>query len=317
MIVHIVLFFVTLIYAITFTLAKDIMPDYVNSSLLVWFRVAGALLLFWLLQPFEKRIFPSDKKEKVVFKDFLPLFFASIFGVAFNMLLFFGGLAITTPINGAVLMLNTPLFVVILARLFGKEHLGRKKMAGILLAGLGAGLLMTGKGIQFSQSTLQGDIMITVNAIFYAIYLVSVKKLLQTYTVMTVSKWTFLFGLLLITPFALPHFQDFSFSALPLKILLEMGYVIVFTTFFAYLLNAWAIEKGGAVIVGSYIYLQPVLAGLIAIFVGSDSFSWTKLLAALLVFTGVFFTSDKQQELLQKQWEKRKQKAKKKQAKPL
>jgi drug/metabolite transporter (DMT)-like permease len=304
--VHFVLFLVTLIYAITFTIAKDIMPTYVNSSLLVWFRVAGALLLFWFIHPFEKRFFPSEKKQKIKWQDLKPLFIASIFGVAFNMLLFFGGLARTTPINGAVLMLFTPLFVVILARIIGKEVLGAKKITGILLAACGAALLMTGKGLQFSKDTFWGDLMVTVNAIFYAVYLVVVRKLLNTYTVMTVSKWTFLFGLLLITPFALPHFASFSFQTLPLKIVLEIVYVIVFTTFLAYLLNAWAIEKAGAVVVGSYIYLQPLLAGIIAIGMGSDKFTWLKLVSAILVFVGVFLSSDKQQALLKAQIAKRK-----------
>lgn len=81
----------------------------------------------------------------------------------------------------------------------------------------------------------------------------------------------------------------------------EIGFVVFCTTFLAYLFNTWAIEKAGSVLVGTYIYLQPILAGFIAILWGTDNFTWMKVIAGLIVLTGVFLTSDKQQELLRKQ----------------
>jgi drug/metabolite transporter (DMT)-like permease len=306
--VHFILFFVMLIYGLTFTWAKDVMPYYLGSQAFVFSRIAGALILFWIFAPFEKKVFKSERLTKIDIKDHWKLFVASIFGVSFNMSMFFKGLEITTPINGSVLMLNTPVFVLIIARFMGTEVFTSKKLMGIFLAALGAGLLMLGKDIQFSNETLVGDILITVNAIFYAFYLVYVRKLLVKYTVVTVSKWTFLYGIIMIFPFAIEELSQIQFDKIIGFIWVEIVFIIVFTTFLAYLLNAWAIEKGGSVLVGSYIYLQPLLAGLIAVFLGSDTFTWIKVFSAITIFAGVFLTSDKQQEVVLKRLKRSKHK---------
>src|SRR5690606_16981942 len=148
---------------------------------------------------------------------------------------------------------------------FGKEKLSFLKVFGVLLAACGAILLMKGKAVSFSQETLPGDILIVINAVFFAFYLVYIKRLLVKYSLLTISRWTFLIGFVIILPIAWNDFQSVSFSSIPLSIWAEMLFIIVFTTFLAYLLNAWAIEKAGPVLVGSYIYLQPLLASLIAI----------------------------------------------------
>jgi drug/metabolite transporter (DMT)-like permease len=134
---------------------------------------------------------------------------------------------------------------------------------------------------------------------------VYVRKLLTKYTVVTVSKWTFLFGLFLVAPLIMKDVLAVNHLSFPKHIIGEIIFVVVCTTFLAYLLNTWAIEKAGSVLVGTYIYLQPVLAGAIAIFWGTDVFTWVKLVAGVIVLIGVFLTSDKQQELFKNQIAKR------------
>ncbi|MCK9480341.1 MAG: DMT family transporter [Bacteroidia bacterium] len=299
--VHLILFLVMLFYAVTFSIAKDVMPRFINGEVFTFYRIGGALLLFWLISPWETKLLPSNKLRHVEPKDFIPLFIASVFGVAYNMYMFFKGLEYTVPINGAVLMLNTPVFVLIFALILGEEKLSIKKVIGISMAASGAIMLMYGKQFSFTGSTLKGDMLVTVNAIFYAFYLVYVRKLLAKYTVVTVSKWTFLFGFFLVLPLIGKDVLRVNHFSFPTYIMWEIGFVVFCTTFLAYLFNTWAIEKAGSVLVGTYIYLQPILAGFIAILWGTDNFTWMKVIAGLIVLTGVFLTSDKQQELLRKQ----------------
>ncbi|MCO6494656.1 MAG: DMT family transporter [Bacteroidetes bacterium] len=302
--VHLILFLVMLFYAITFSIAKDVMPTYINGEVFTFYRIGGAMILFWMLSPFDQNVLPSKKLQKIERMDFIPLVIASVFGVAYNMFMFFKGLEYTNPINGAVLMLNTPIFVLIFALFLKEEKLSFKKVLGILMAAGGALMLMFGKEISFTDTTIKGDILVTVNAIFYAFYLVYVRKLLAKYTVVTVSKWTFLFGLFLVSPLILKDVLAVNNFSFPAYIIGEIIFVVFCTTFLAYLLNTWAIEKAGSVLVGTYIYLQPVLAGIIAILWGTDSLTWSKVIAGIIVFVGVFLTSDKQQELLRKSIEK-------------
>ena len=78
---------------------------------------------------------------------------------------------------------------------------------------------------------------------------------------------------------------------MPASIYFEIAFVVVFTTFVAYLLNSSALKRLSPTTVSIYIYLQPVLASLFAVFWGADSVDMQKTLAAFLIFTGVYLVS--------------------------
>ncbi len=263
------------------------MPTYIQGFGFIILRVTGAALLFWTASL-------AFKNEKVNWKKHGRRFLlCSLFGVAANMLMFFKGLEITTPINGAVLMLATPIFVFLLNVFINKQAVVVSQVLGILLACLGCLWLMSGNQFKFSSVTVTGDILIVLNAISYAFYLVLARDLLKEYHMMTVSKYTFSIGSLMVIPFGWQELNNAHFSAMSTEIVLKIVFVIVFTTFITYLLNAWAIHKAGPTLVGAYIYLQPILATIIAIILQKDTLTMHKILSTLLIFAGVYITSSK------------------------
>jgi len=263
------------------------MPFYMQGFGFIVIRVGGAMLLFLLASMLAK-------KEKIDWKKHGPRFIlCSFLGVTANMLMFFKGLEITTPINGAVLMLATPVFVFILNIVVNKQKLILMQLLGIIVACLGCTVLMAGRTFSFSSTTLPGDILIILNAISYAAFLVSARELLKHYHALTVSKYTFLIGFVMVLPFGWQEFTEAKFELMGTKIILEILFIIIFTTFVTYLLNAWAIVKAGPTLVGAYIYLQPILATIIAVLLKKDEISMHKILAILLIFAGVFITSTK------------------------
>jgi drug/metabolite transporter (DMT)-like permease len=285
--VHIALFSVAFIYAVTFSLVKDIMPFYIQGFGFIVIRVFGAMLLFLLAAM-------TIRKEKIDWKKHGPRFvLCSFLGVTANMLMFFKGLEITTPINGAVLMLATPIFVLILNIFINKQKIILTQILGIVIACGGCMILMAGRSFSFSSATLPGDVLIMMNAISYAAFLVTARELLVHYHSLTVSKYTFLIGFVMVLPFGWQEFTEAKFHLMGTKIIIEILFIIIFTTFLAYLLNAWAIMKAGPTLVGAYIYLQPILATIIAIILKKDELSMHKILAILLIFAGVFITSTK------------------------
>lgn len=289
--VHLALFMVSLIYGATFTIAKQVMPLYVQPFAFILMRVSVAAVCIFIFHSIfvKKRI--TDRK------DFLQLGISALFGVAFNMLLFFKGLSITTPINGAVLMLNTPIFVVVFAALYLKEKITAQKVAGILVAAIGALLLMGGTGFHFTGATVWGDVMVMANAIIYAFYLVYAKSLMVKYHPLTVTMWSFVFGWFVVLPFGAMEFTQINFASFPLKIWLFIAFITIGSTFLTYVLNAYALQKASSSLVGTYIYLQPVLAALIAIITGKDILTLEKTLYILIIFMGVFLVSWRKQNL--------------------
>jgi drug/metabolite transporter (DMT)-like permease len=283
--VHIALFIVSLIYGATFTIAKQVMPAYVQPFAFILMRVSVAAVCIFIFHAL------FIKKRITDWRDMMQLAVSALFGVAFNMLLFFKGLSITTPINGAVLMMNTPIFVVVFAALYLKEKITLQKIVGISIAALGAILLMGGTGFNFSTQTVWGDVMVTGNAIIYAFYLVYAKSLMQKYHPLTVTMWSFLFGWLVVLPFGYGEFTEINFSSFTLKIWLFVAFITLGSTFVTYVLNAYALRKASSSLVGSYIYLQPVLATLIAILSGNDNLTVQKFIYILIIFGGVFLVS--------------------------
>jgi drug/metabolite transporter (DMT)-like permease len=280
--VHGSLFLVSLIYAATFSIAKEVMPHYIKPMGLITIRVWGAVSLLWVTH------FLFVKESIFGKKDFLMLLKCAVFGVAANMLLFFKGLAITTPINAAILMVTTPLFVAFFSFFLLNEKVTKLKVIGLCFGVFGAILLLLGPSLSFNSSTLWGDLMVMTNAIIYAYYLIIAKPLLHKYSPLTVIKWTFFFGGLLVIPFGFTELKEVQWQAIPNSIWSAIIFLIIGATFITYVLNAWALRNANATLVGAYIYLQPVLATIIAVSMGKDSLTLPKVLFSLLIFIGVY-----------------------------
>ncbi|MCE2786461.1 MAG: DMT family transporter [Bacteroidota bacterium] len=286
--VHLSLFIVSLIYAGTFTIAKEVMPAHVKPSAFILLRVSVAALCIFIFHSV------TIKERISEWTDIKKLFISAMFGVAFNMLLFFKGLSITTPINGAVLMMNTPIFVVVFAAFLLKEKLSIIKISGILIAAAGAIMLMGGSKFNFSTETVLGDILVSLNAIIYAFYLVYAKSLMKKYHPLTVTLWSFFFGLFLVMPFGASDFMNIQWATFTPSIWAAIAFVTVGSTFITYVLNAYALRHASSSLVGSYIYLQPVLAVFIALISGKDALTWVKALDILIIFVGVLLVNQRQ-----------------------
>jgi len=279
-------FMVQLLYGMNYTFAKNLMAEnYIGSLGLVFARVAGAAVLFWLFGLFLK----SEKIDK---KDYLKFFYAAIFGVAINMVLFIKGLEYTTPIHASVIVTITPIVILILSSFFLKERVTKLKIIGVILGFCGA-LILTiyGKSTRIGDNVPLGNLLIFINTISYSIYIILIKKLTAKYHPFTFIKWLFLFGLILIAPFCFGEFSSVNWSDYTPSVFFSLGFVVVGATFGTYVLNPIALVKLKASTVGTFIYLQPVIAGVFAIVMGSDSMGIVKMAAAALIFAGVYLVS--------------------------
>tara|TARA_B100001250_G_scaffold138725_1_gene118775 strand:+ start:14553 stop:15458 length:906 start_codon:yes stop_codon:yes gene_type:complete len=282
---HTSLVFANLIYAINFTFAKDIMPNFIMPKGFVLLRVIGALFLFSL----SYFLFINEKVEK---KDLFKFAICGVFGVAINQLFFFEGLNLTTPINASIVMTINPVLVILLSFLIIKEEINFQKTIGILFGLTGAAMLILNGGtIDFASNHQTGNLFVFINASSYGLYLVLVKPLMQKYHSITVLFYVFGFGILYVIPFGFNELIDIKWEGIPHYLYWEIAFVVICTTFVAYLLNSLALQRLSPTTVSIYIYLQPILASLFAVLWGSDSLSEQKIIAALFVFFGVYLVS--------------------------
>ncbi|PIQ14385.1 MAG: EamA family transporter [Flavobacteriales bacterium CG18_big_fil_WC_8_21_14_2_50_32_9] len=281
---HLALFGANLIYGANYSIAKDVMPNFIHPFGLVLCRVIGAVVLFWFIYAFSY--------EKVAKKDFLLLGLCGLFGVAANQLMFLYGLDNTTPINAGIIMVSNPIMVLIASAIILKNKITITKVSGIALGIIGALLLLLFKGnFSFGSENLKGDIFIFLNAMSYGIYLVIAVPLMRKYKPITVMSWVFAFGLIMVFPFGFEEFKQIEWVSFTPIIWWKFIFIVVATTFLAYLFNIYGLKRLSPSIVSTYIYLQPLLATLIAIWVGKDSLDMIKISAALFIFTGVYLVS--------------------------
>jgi drug/metabolite transporter (DMT)-like permease len=279
----------TTIYGMNHTIAKVVMPHYVGPFGFIMLRVVGASILFWSVS----FIMPKETIER---KDFFRIAIASLFGMCINMLMFFKGLQLSTPINSGVIVTLTPIIILILSAFFLNEKLTRFKVLGIILGFIGAVLLIlygNSSRVINAPNVSLGNIMLLINATCFGAYLVMVKPLTKKYSTITLMKWMFLLGVIYTFPFTITEFLEISWNTLPFEAIWRIGFVIVGTTFLTYMLNVYALKTLPATTIGAFTYLQPIITIVYAVITGNDFLDSIKILACILVFTGVYLVSKK------------------------
>lgn len=278
---------VSVIYGVTFTIAKDVMPAYIKPFGFIVLRVGVSAVLFWVAALLVTR-------QKIALADFPRIAAAALFGVALNMLTFFEGLSLTSPIMASVLMVTTPIIVLVLSAIIMRQRIVKRRAAGILLGLVGTVMLILyGKSVGNAQNALWGNFLVFVNAVSYGLYLILVKKLMDKYNAFAFVKWIYLFGFIMVLPFGWEQAEAADFSAMPLDIILKTAFVVVISTFLTYLLNLLSMKELKPTTVAVFIYLQPLFATLFSIGLGKDSLDVVKILSALLIFGGVYLVSIK------------------------
>jgi drug/metabolite transporter (DMT)-like permease len=291
---HLALLIVNIIYGANYSIAKEVMPTYIQPFAFVVMRVLGAAVLFWIVGS----IFIKEKVDK---KDLPRLALLALFGVAGNQLFFLKGLSLTSPINASIIMVSNPIVVMVVATLVLKEKISFLKIVGIVLGVSGAlFLLLFNKKLSFGSETMAGDAMILLNSLFWATYIILVKPLMHKYNTITIVKWVFLFGSFYVLPFGYQEFVSINWQSIPQHIWWNIAFVVLITTFVAYLLNTYALRALSPSVVSIYIYLQPFLTTLIAIFYyKNDELDARKIVSGLLIILGVYLVSKPKEKQLQ------------------
>lgn len=284
LVAHISLFLSMVIYAAGFTIIKEVTPSHIAPAGFVALRVLGATPLLWIAGIFIR--------EKVERKDLGRLVLLSLCGVSINQSLFIRGMSLTSPISGAIIMITSPLLVLILGNIILKEKITWQRFTGILIGLGGAALLILSSTVSNSKADSPlGDLFIFLNALSWGTFLVLVKPLMKKYHTVTILKWCFLFGVIILVPLGFTDVMAIEWHTLNNRVIFDILFVVVGVTFIAYLMNVFALKALSPAVVSAYIYTQPVMAAAIALMLGKDELTWQKIVSAVLIFIGVMLAS--------------------------
>lgn len=255
-------------------------------------RIGGAMVLFWIASFFQK-------PEHVSHKDLASLFVAALLGIVFNQGCFIFGVSLSSPGDASIITTSMPLWAMVLAALILKEPITGKKVLGIAAGASGALLLILGNG-QNGQGTsattaggtmIWGDLLVLLAQFCYALYIVLYKDFVNKYSLVTIMKWMFTYSFICILPFSANSLMRTDWSSLHLPELGGLSFIVVGATFISYMLIVVGQKNLRPTVAGMYNYIQPLVACIVAVCWGMDSFNFIKGMAVIFIFGGVYLVT--------------------------
>ena len=285
---HIACFTAYAIFGVNIIVCKDLTSGHLISPIGIFtLRSLGAGLMFWILSLF----LPAEKVEK---KDYLKILAAAFLGYFVTQLTFLVAIPDVTPMHCSIISSMSPIYTMFIAAVVLKEPLSWKKAGGVVLSLCGILFLIfnNASGTSgVSESKLSGIFLMFLNSLSFSLYLGIFKPVIAKYSVVTFMKWIFLFSALMSLPLSLREVVSLEWTKIPSVQMWELGFLIVFATFVSYFLIPFGQKRIRPTLVSMYSYIQPIIATVISIIIGMDILTWQKLLAAGLVFFGVFVVS--------------------------
>ena len=278
------------IFGFNIIVCKELTNAGLVSSLgLFCFRSVGACLLFWIISLFLP-------KEKVPFKDLCGIFAASMLGFFLTQLSYLESSKFTTPLDTSIITSTTPIFTMFVAAIALKEPITLKKAGGVAMSFAGVILLVLNTISVHSASAVSetkpiGILLMIGNCLFFASYLGIFRPLISKYHVVTFMKWIFLFSTIVAVPLDIKELSHLPLADMTTSYWFQLGYIIVFATFIAYFLLPIGQKQLRPTVVSLYTYVQPLIGMVTSIYLGMDHLNWKKVVAAILVFTGVILVN--------------------------
>ncbi len=285
---HLACFTAYLIFGLNIVVCKDLTSSGAISPIALFtLRSIGAGSLFWIISFF----LPKQRVER---GDYIKIFAASVLGFFLTQMFFLVAISRITPMDCSIITSLSPVYTMFIAAYALKEPLSAQKIGGVVLSLCGIIYLIlnsvTSTGAA-TQTTPFGVILMIGNSLCFSLYLGIFKPTIAKYSVVTFMKWTFLFASLLALPFSAKEIISLNFAVLPTEYVAELAFLIICATFITYFLIPIGQKILRPTLVSMYSYVQPIVAIVVSIYVGMDSLSWQKVVAAITVFAGVAIVS--------------------------
>lgn len=250
-------------------------------------RSLGAGALFWLISLF----LPKQSVER---RDLPKIFAASVLGFFLTQMCFLMAISRITPMDCSIITSLSPIYTMFIAAYALKEPLSTQKIGGVVLSLCGIIYLILNSVTSTAtiiETTPIGVLLMIGNSLCFSLYLGIFKPTIAKYSVVTFMKWTFLFASLLSLPFSVKELFTIDYAALPTSFITELAFLVICATFITYFLIPVGQKILRPTLVSMYSYVQPIIAIVVSIYVGMDTLSWQKVIAAITVFTGVILVS--------------------------
>ena len=304
--VYFILLLVPLFWGGAFSTTKHIV-EYLSPLSTSFFRFffAAILMFLWIF-------FKKEWDFAVIKKNWILLFLCALTGIFSYNFFFATGIQYISAISAALIIVATPPVTALISSVFLKERYNIKTIFGITLSLIGIITVIT-KGniltfISLSNTGI-GELYLILSMLSWAIYTILVKELInKNVSSDLITAFSAALGsiLLLIASFIIDGnwLNPQTFEALPMQVYIEMFYLVVFSTFIAFIIFSWGIKMVGPMKTTSYMNLTPINALWIAALFYGEIISQYQIIGMLITITGVIITNKSKATMLSIEQEK-------------
>jgi drug/metabolite transporter (DMT)-like permease len=271
---------VAIIWGANFIAMKLLLIELAPVNIILLRFISGSVLLTLLL------FFLED--VKVPLKDFYKLCLIGAVGIVLYQLFFIYALKYTSVTNVAIIVNTAPLYGGLLSSFFGYEQFNKKRFLAIVLGFIGVYILISkGRFLSLSEADIRGGILALFGSLFWALYTILAKPMLDKHSPLKVTTYSMLAGSILLCGF-IPFFLDLKeVAALSSQGWLILGFSIVFSIVVAFFLWYRGVSKIGATRTIIYQYSVPVFGACFAFLVLHERLYWSQLIGAIIIFWSI------------------------------
>lgn len=275
------------LWGASFIATKIALRD-VSPATVVWLRfLIGSLILGLTMFIRRQAALPS-------MRDLAYFAVLGFIGITFHQWLQSTGLVTAQASTTAWIVATTPVFIALLGWIFLKEYLGWWGVLGIVLATFGVLLVVSAgeiSSIGLGEFGTPGDFLILISAVNWAVFSILSRKGLQTHPVMRMLFYIMAFGWLFSTPLFIASSGPTEISNLTLQGWLSIAFLGIFASGLAYIFWFDALHILPTTQVGAFLYLEPIVAVIVAAAVLSEPVLLISLFGGLIILIGVWLVN--------------------------
>ena len=276
------LVFANVFFGANFSFYVSLTRNYLDFQQIFMLQVLSAAVFFIPFALF------SRYSYRITWRDVGNILIVTLLIVYGWMYMLLWGSSYTTPIDASVIATLGPAFTLIMDHLMHPRKYIGTRVVGVVCALVGAGILILGDGFSLTHgSRAQGNLFVLAAVVAIAINTVIIKPQLEKLGTLVVMGWYYIIGLAITAPFFWKYIDHVPFLRLPLFAQAELGYILILGTVLPMYLLYRGTEKLTSVHTALYRYIQPVIAGILAITRGQAHFDAANITASVFIFAGV------------------------------
>ena len=277
------------LWACSYVAAKFALRDISVNMMNALRMIISALVLLPLL-------FALRKELNLTLRDLPQLALLAIIGFIVNKMLEFGGLALTTASDVALLISSESIFTAALSWLLLRERFKPLTGTALLLGLVGVYLIVERSlvpNIPPGGGALRilGDLMVVLALIFESFYTVRGKALLVKHPPLLITAVAIVGSTIFWVPLAGGEILYSGWHPLSLTAWLAVGWLAIMSTVIAYLVWFKGLEQVDGSVAASSLFVQPLLGTVLAIIVLHDQLLPTTIIGGVLIVASVYLIS--------------------------